>query len=147
MSELFDGITRTEYIIDECGFRIPHSDFDRPPDYYAKLRERTYTGDEYADMCRFKDRCTALYDKRWKSAKAVIDFVAAEVGIDPEKCDSFLYGLMESRGEFSSPLVDKMRTWFDKSGDKVKLKRRIAELESQLSALRAAIKGGTEWTG
>jgi hypothetical protein len=141
MKRLFADIMRTEYTIDECGIKVPYSDFDRPPEYYAELRKRTYTGDEYADMCMLKDRGTALYDKRWKSAKAVIDFIAKEIEIDPEGCGMYLYGLMQSRGEFSSPLVDKMRAWFDKSGDKVKMKRRIAELEAQLSALQAAIRG------
>ena len=138
---LFDDITRTEYVIDECGIKIPHSDFDRPADYYAWMREKNYTGDQYADMCVFKDKGTALFDKRWKSAKAVIDLIALEIDINPDECGEYIYALMQDKGEFRSPLVDKMRMWFDKSGDKVKLKRRIAELESQLNALRSAIKG------
>ena len=140
MSGLFEDMTRTEYTIDEIGLKVPLSDFERPKDYYSKIRERTYTGDEYADMCFFKDRGTALYDKRWKSAKAVIDLIAAEIDIDPETCGLYLYALVQTCGEFSSPLVEKMRTWFDRSGDKVKLKKRIAELEAQLDALRSALK-------
>jgi 3-oxoacyl-ACP reductase-like protein len=140
VSELFSDLMRTQYIVDEIGLKIPHSDFDRPKDYYNHCRERTYTGDEYADMCAFKDKSIMLYDRRWQSARAVIDLIAAEIDIDPENCGLFLYGLLQEKGEFVSPLVDKMRTWFDKSGDKVKLKRRIAELEAQLEALRAAIK-------
>lgn len=144
MKELFADIMRTEYTIDECGIKVPYSDFDRPPEYYAELRKRTYTGDEYADMCMFKDRGTALYDKRWKSAKAVIDLIAKEIDIDPWNCGLYIYALVQTRGEFISPLVEKMRAWFDKSGDKVKLKRRITELEAQLFALRAAINGSME---
>lgn len=144
MNELFKDITRTEYIVDEGGFKVPHSDFDRSPEYYAKMREKTYTGDEYADMCRFKDKSLALYDRRWKSAKAVIDLVAQAIGEDPETTGLFLYGALQIKGEFTSPLVEKMEHWFDKSGDKVKLKRRIAELEAQLTALQAAIRGGTK---
>jgi hypothetical protein len=141
MEKLFEDITRAEYTIDECGLKIPHSDFDRPPEYYDKLRARVYSGDEYADLCRFKDRNTALYDKRWKSAKAVIDLVASEVGIDPEQTDLHIYGLLQIRGEFRSPLIDRIRDWFDKSGDKVKLKKKITELEQQVDLLKAMLKG------
>ncbi len=35
-----------------------------------------------------------------------------------------------------------MRKLFDKSGDKVKLKKRIRELEAQVDALRAVLRGG-----
>lgn len=139
MTDLFDGITRTEYVI-ENGIKIPYSDFNRPPEYYDALRGKTYTGDEYAGLAKLKDNGLALYDRRWQSAKAVIDLVAKEIDIDPEKTPHLLYGLYQDKGEFSSPLVDKMRTWFDKSGDKAKLKKRVAELEAQLDALRSALK-------
>lgn len=142
MSKLFENITRTEYTISDGGFKIPHSDFDRASDYYNKLRGKTYTGDEYANMCSFKDKSTALYDKRWKSAKAVIDLVALEIGIDPNKTDLYLYALVQRRkGEFESPLIECMRSWFDKSGDKVKLKKRISELEKQIDLLKSMLKG------
>ena len=128
MSEIFENLTKTEYVIDQSGIKIPHSDFDRPSDYYDKLRDKTYTGDYYANMCAFKDKSIALYDKRWKSAKAVIDLIASEIDIDPEKCGLYLYVLDQRCGEFESPLVNKIREWFDKSGEKVKLKKRIKML-------------------
>ena len=140
MSELFENLTKTEYVITESGIKIPHSDFDRPADYYDKLRDKTYTGDEYVSMCAFKDKSTALYDKRWKSAKAVIDLIASEIDIDPEKCGLNLYALYQRCGEFESPLVNKIREWFDKSGEKVKLKKRISELETQVAVLRSALR-------
>jgi len=139
--ELFENLTRTEYTVSKSGIKIPHSDFDRPANYYDAIRDKTYTGEKYIEMCRFKDSSIALYDRRWQSAKAVIDMIAREIDIEPETCGLCLYGLIQERGEFSSPLVDKMRTWFDKSGDKVKMKRRIAELEAELGALRSAIRG------
>lgn len=138
---LFEDIGRTEYTVDDCGIKIPYSDFDRPKNYYDEMRKRGYTGDEYVTMCRFKDKGTALYDKRWQSAKAVIDLVAREVGIDPDDTDRYIYALCQGRDGFSSPLVDAMRFWFDRSGDKVKLKKRIKEMEAQLDALRSAIGG------
>jgi len=141
MVEIFENLTRTEYIVDSSGIKIPYSGFDRPSDYYNKIRNRSYTGDEYADMCRFKDKTTALYDKRWKSAKAVIDMIATEINIDPEKCGLYLYALIQTKSGFESPLVTEMRKWFDKSGDKVKLKKQIKDLEAQVDALRAVLKG------
>lgn len=141
MNDLFSGVTRTEYIIDECGLKIPYSDFDRPKEYYDDLCNRTFTSKQYAEMCALKDKLLTLYDRRWKLAKEVIDLIAREIDIDPEDTSHYLYGVMQVKGEFSSPLVERMRNWFDKSGDKVKLKKRITELEAQLEALRAAIKG------
>jgi hypothetical protein len=142
MDDLFENITRTEYIISPSGIKIPHSDFDRPNDYYSKMCDRTYTGEEYAEMCAFKDRTIALFDKRWQSARAVIDLIAAELEIDPENCGLNLYALKQVNGEFESPLVNEMRGWFDKSGDKAKLKKRIKELEAQIEALKAVLRGG-----
>lgn len=142
MDDLFENITRTEYIISPSGIKIPHSDFDRPNDYYSKMCDRTYTGEEYAEMCAFKDRTIALFDKRWQSARAVIDLIAKELNIDPEKTDRYLYALVQVGDEFESPLVNEMRGWFDKSGDKAKLKKRIKDLEAQVDALRAALRGG-----
>lgn len=137
---IFKDIMRTEYTISESGIKVPASDFDRRPSYYDKLRTGARTGDEYADMCALKDKSIALYDKRWQSAKAVIDMVAKEVDVNPEA--TCVYGLSQNgNGEFESPLVDKMRTWFDKSGDKVKLKKRISELEAQIDTLRTLLKG------
>jgi len=141
MDEIFDGVTRVEYTITAGGIKVPYSNFDRPESYYDGVRAHAHTADQYAGMCRFKDKTIALYDRRWQSAKAVIDLIAKELSIDSENCDICLYGLSQNGGEFSSPLVDKMLAWFDKSGDKVKMKKRIAELEVQLETLRAAIGG------
>ena len=141
MDEIFDGVTRVEYTITASGIKVPHSNFDRPESYYDGVRAHTHTVDQYAGMCRFKDKTIALYDRRWQSAKAVIDLIAKELSIDPENCDICLYGLSQNGDEFRSPLVDKMLAWFDRSGDKVKMKKRIAELEGQLEALRLAIGG------
>ena len=142
MDDLFDNITKTEYVISPSGLKVPYSDFDRPNDCYDIYRNKTYTGDEFAEMCIMKDRLIALYDKRWQSARAVIDLIAKELNIDPEKTDRYLYALVQVNGEFESPLVNEMRGWFDKSGDKAKLKKRIKELETQIEALKAVLRGG-----
>lgn len=142
MSGIFDDLNRTEYVIDESGVKVPHSDFDRSAEYYDRIRsEDNYTGDQYADMCAFKDRTIALYDKRWQSARAVIDLVGAEIDIGPATCGLHLYGLVQCKsGVFESPLATRIQEWFDKSGQKVKLKRRVSELEQQLDALRNALR-------
>lgn len=142
MDDIFDNITKTEYTVSPNGIKVPYSDFDRPNDCYDRYRNKTYTGDEFAEMCIMKDRLIALYDKRWQSARAVIDLIAKELNIDPEKTDRYLYALVQVNGEFESPLVNEMRGWFDKSGDKAKLKKRIKELEAQVEALRAVLRGG-----
>lgn len=141
MNEIFENLTKTEYVISPSGVKVPYSEFDREEYYYDRLRSKTYTGDEYVEMAKFKDKGLALYDKRWKSAKAVIDLIATEVGIDPEKCGLNLYILSQKNGEFESPLINKMHEWFDKSGDKVKLKKRISELEAQVEMLKNLLKG------
>lgn len=138
--EFFENITRTEYVVSEGGYKIPYSEFDRPNSYYEKF-DRSFTQEEYVQMCKFKDRNTALFDKRWKSAKEVIDLIAYEVGVDPEKTDFFIYAPKQDKdGNFYSPLVEKLKKFFDKSGDKVKMKKQIAQLEGQLEALRQAIR-------
>ena len=108
------------------------SEFDRPEEYYDKI-EMPPTVEKYREMLRFKDRGTALYDKRWQAAVAVIDLIATRLDIADK--GHYLYGLVDDR----SPLVDKMDDYFDRSGDKVKLKKRIAELENENHVLRSLI--------
>lgn len=134
---MFEDVEKIQYTIDENGLKIPYSDFDRPVDYYDKMKGRTYSDEEYISMCRFKDKGTALFDKRWKSSQAVINMIAEELEIDVENCGLWLYALNQNKGKFESPLVEKIKDWFDKSGDKVKLKKRIAELEKQIEVLKA----------
>ncbi len=78
----------------KSGIKVPHSDWDRDEAYYEKHAARDYTGEEFVSMCRFKDKSVALFDKRWKSAQAVIDLVACELGIEP---DTTLYSLKHSK--------------------------------------------------
>lgn len=108
------------------------SGFDRPDDYYDRPG---LTVDFLVSLCKLKDRSTAMFDKRWQSAKDVIDLVAKRIGIDPDDTDHWLYGLVDGR----SPLADKLDEYFDRSGDKVKLKKRIDELETENSVLRSLI--------
>jgi hypothetical protein len=106
------------------------SEFDRPESYYEDIDFPTI-GD-YREMLRFKDRNTALYDVRWQTAKAVIDLMAETIGANLK--GELLYGLDYDE---RSPLVDKLVDYFDRSGDKVKMKKRIDELENENRVLRS----------
>lgn len=119
----------------ENGIRGYCSDFDRPDSYYEK------EGVNWKDLAKLKDKSTAMYDKRWQAACEVIDIVALKVGIEPHKSEFSLYGVSwdSETKTASSPLADKIDEWFDKSGDKVKLKKRIAELENENNVLRSLV--------
>ena len=119
--------------IDENGIPYFTSDFDRPESYYEGKTESHLMS--YAEMMRFKDQNTALYDKRWQAACEVIDLISSRVGVDADALGLNLYGL-DSEG---SPLVNRLDDYFDRSGDKVKLKKRIDELENENRVLRSVI--------
>jgi hypothetical protein len=111
------------------------SDFDHPEDYYDTLE---ISPDQWRGLCKLKDKTLALFDRRWHSAMEVIDLIARRIGIDPETSGLYLYGLID--GE--SPLAGKIDEYFDRSGDKVKLKRAIDDLERENAVLRSLIKYG-----
>lgn len=119
----------------ENGIRGYSSDFDRSDSYYEK------EGVNWKDAAKLKDKSTALYDKRWQAACEVIDIIAHRIGIDPEKSGLNLYGVQwdGKTKTASSPLADKIDEWFEKSGDKVKLKKRIDELENENQVLRSLV--------
>ena len=107
------------------------SSYEKPVGYYNKLEDVEFL----QNLCKLKDRNTALYDKRWQSAKEVIDRIARRIEIDPDTSGYFLYAICADE----SPLVTKLDDYFDRSGDKVKLKRRIDELERENSVLRSLV--------
>ena len=107
------------------------SEYDRPDEYYQEIQMPT-VGD-YREMLKFKDHSTAIFDKRWQAAIAVIDLVAERIGLQ----DRGLHLYAPLNG--SSPLVEKLDEYFDRSGDKVKLKKRIEELENENRVLRSLV--------
>ncbi|MDL2280357.1 hypothetical protein LJC10_00690 [Selenomonadales bacterium OttesenSCG-928-I06] len=109
------------------------SNFDRPVSYYEKIEMPTISS--FRDELRFKDQTTARYDKWWQAATDVIDLIAERVGLNNQ--DYCLYFLING----SSPIVKKIDEYFDRSGDKVKLKKRIDELENENAVLRSLIGG------
>ena len=88
-------------------------------------------------LCRLKDRSNDMYFRRTEAAWAVIDLVAAKVGIDPKDTGFWLYA-PDTDG--SSPIVDRIEEWISRSGDKAQLKRRLQELEQENAILRSLIQ-------
>lgn len=119
----------------ENGIRGYSSNYNRSKTYYeADINWR--------EAAILSDRATALYDKRWQAACEVIDIIAAKIGLDAGKTGNNYYGVNwnhESKTA-TSPLADRIDEWFDKSGDKVKLKKRIAELEQEVEVLKRILK-------
>ena len=120
----------------EDGIRGYHSEFTRPDSYYDGMKETELTS--FAQMARFKDRSIALFDRRWQAACEVIDIIATKIGIDINEYGRCIYGVYwdHKTGIATSPLGDRIDEWFSKSGDKVKLKKRISELEKENELLR-----------
>lgn len=102
----------------------------RNPDRYDFL------GQSAATICKVKDRSILLFEKRYRAAREVIDIIAKRIGIDPADTCYWLYA---PDVDGSSPIVRLMDEYFDRSGDKVKLKKRIKELEDENSLLRSLI--------
>ena len=107
------------------------SEYDRSDEYYQEMQMPT-VGD-YRDLLKLKDRSTALYDKRYQAAIAVIDLIAERIGLQDK--GHYLYAPLNG----SSPLVEKLDDYLDRSGDKVKMKRRIDELETENAVLRSLV--------
>lgn len=84
--------------------------------------------------CALKDYNLAQRDRRLASARAVIDDVA-EVIDWHDNGTSIYYMDYDDR----SALGRKIAEWADKSGEKVKLKRRVQELESENAILRSVL--------
>lgn len=96
-----------------------------------------YLGQSAATICRVKDRTITLFDKRYRAAREVIDVIAKRIGINPDDTGFWLYA---PDLDGSSPIVTKMDEYFSRSGDKVKLKKRINELEEENRILRSLLQ-------
>lgn len=102
--------------------------WDKDGEWYAS------DGVNWLDACKLKDRAIALYDVRWQAVKEVIDLVAKEIGIANK--GYYLYGLhLDNR----HPIIDAVRDYLSRGGNKVEMKKRIAELENENAVLRSLI--------
>lgn len=89
-------------------------------------------------LLRVKDSSISLFQRYSRERAEVIDLLARKVGLDPDTCGLDLYCLAVHDG--NSPIAEKMDAWFDRSGEKPKLKRRIDELERENAYLRSLIQ-------
>lgn len=96
-----------------------------------------FLGQSAATICKMKDRTITLFEKRYHAAREVIDIIAKRVDIDPEDTGFWLYA---PDLDGSTPIVAKMDDYFSRSGDKVKLKKRISELEEENRILRSLLQ-------
>lgn len=90
-----------------------------------------------AALCRMKDRSNDMYYRRYQAAMDVIDLVAKQVNINPDNTGYWLYA---PDCDGSSPIIRKMEEYFSRSGEKVKLKKRIDELEKENALLRSLLQ-------
>ena len=111
--------------LDECN---QISRWERDGDWYEK------EGINWKDACKLKDRAIALFDKRWQAVKEVIDLIAEELNIS----DKGFY-LYAPHYDDRHPIIDEIREYISRSGDKAKLKKQIAELENENAVLRKLI--------
>lgn len=100
-------------------------------------RYDTFSGETLSALCRMKDRSNDIYYRRYQAARDVIDLVAKQVNIDPDNTSFWLYA---PDCDGSSPIIKKIEEYFSRSGEKVKLKKRIDELEKENALLRSLLQ-------
>ena len=88
-------------------------------------------------FCSMKDRSNDLFVRRYEAAREVIDIIAKAVGIDPQDSGFWLYAPSE---DGTTPITDRIESWFSRSGEKVQLKRRVQELEQENAILRSVLQ-------
>ncbi len=91
-----------------------------------------------AVICCLKNKTNDMFIRRYEAAKAVIDIIARQIGINPENCGFWLYA---PNIDGTSPISERIESWFSRSGEKSQLKRRIQELENENAVLRSLVKG------
>lgn len=102
----------------------------------APYRYDTLPKDDLALLCRIKDKSNDLFVRRYEAARAVIDIISRQVGIDPDTSGLSLY-YPDLDG--SSAIARRIEEWVSRSGDKAVLKKRVQELEQENLTLRSLI--------
>ena len=127
-----DGV----YIIDEREAEI----LDRYEGILAQKKDpHRYDAlpkDALVVLCHVKDKSNDLFVRRYEAARAVIDTIARQVGIDPDTSGLSLY-YPDLNG--SSVIARRIEEWVSSSGDKAMLKKRVRELEQENLTLRSLI--------
>ncbi len=107
------------------------SDIEKSPDDYMKCGK-----EGLAVICCIKNKTNDVFMRRYKAARAVIDIIARQIGINPDNCGFWLYA---PNVDGTSPISERIENWLSRSGEKAQLKRRIQELESENAVLRSLI--------
>lgn len=125
------------YIIDENEAEV----LDRYEGTLAQKKDPhrydTLPKDDLALLCRIKDKSNDLFVRRYEAARAVIDIISRQVGIDPDTTGGSLY---YPNLDGSSDIVQRIEEWVSRSGDKAVLKKRVQELEQENLILRSLLQ-------
>lgn len=106
---------------------------EKDSSYYKRLVEESEPK-QVMELLLIKDRLIALYETRLGYAQEVIDLIAEELDINGNGL--YLYKL---RVDDRHPIIDILRDYLGKGGDKTKLKKRVAELENENAVLRSLV--------
>lgn len=91
-----------------------------------------FDADALVQFCQMKDRNLKLYARRLVNARDVIDLVAEFLQLnDKGLC---LYEVYE---DGTAVVLEELRKYIEKGGDKVKMKKRISELENENAVLKS----------
>ena len=100
-------------------------------------RYNTFSKETLERFCRMKDKSNDMLFRRSQAAREVIDLIAKQVGIDPENTSFWLYA---PEADGSSPIINRIKDWVSRSGEKAQLKKRLQELEQENTLLRSLLR-------
>lgn len=100
-------------------------------------RYDTLPKEDLAMLCGIKDKSNDLFVRRYEAARAVIDIISRQVGIDPDTSGLSLY-YPDLDG--SSIIARRIEEWVSRSGEKAVLKKRVRELEQENLTLRSLLQ-------
>lgn len=100
-------------------------------------RYDTLPKEDLTMLCRIKDKSNDLFVRRYEAARAVIDIISRQVGIDPDTSGLSLY---YPDFDGSSVIARRIEEWVSRSGDKAVLKKRVQELEQENLILRSLLQ-------
>lgn len=100
-------------------------------------RYDTLPKEDLTMLCRIKDKSNDLFVRRYEAARAVIDIISRQVGIDPDTTGGSLY---YPNLDGSSDIAQRIEEWVSRSGDKAVLKKRVQELEQENLILRSLLQ-------
>lgn len=125
------------YIIDENEAEV----LDRYEGTLAQKKDPhrydTLPKEDLVMLCRIKDKSNDLFVRRYEAARAVIDIISRQVGIDPDTTGGSLY---YPNLDGSSDIAQRIEEWVSRSGDKAVLKKRVQELEQENLILRSLLQ-------